>query len=195
METEVIKMTEKPAWRLKGEIFIKLGASNREECIVNPDRHFNNIIVDVCSNLIASWAFTGTVATVGNHIKGIMTLAVGTGVIGWDLQNPPAETAAQSLLNVELARNPFASKTYVTVGGLPSATRTNIIDLTTTYLEAEAVGPLVEMGLFGGNYHNDDGTGPDSTATNGGTMINFKTFKVINKSNTSKLTVVWRLSF
>lgn len=156
----------------KGEIFMKLGDYTREEVVANPDRHINNIIVDVASDQIAEWAFTGAITLLSEHIKGIMTLAVGTGAIGWDLQNPPAETASQTFLEAELIRKTFSSKTYIDGGGDPIVSRTNVIDFTTTYLEAEAVGPLVEMGLFAGN--TVDGTNPpDSTATNGGTMINY----------------------
>lgn len=193
-----VKIEEKTGLRLKGELFIKLGAENREECLNNPDRHYKNIIVNICSNLIASWACMGN--TMGVPLPsvdswGIRTLAVGTG--NWtDLQNPPAETSAQTQLFAELARKSFANVTYVdSISGLPSTDRTNIVDFTTTFLETEAVGPLVEMGLFGGSYHLNDGTGGNATATNGGTMINYKTFLVINKPATSKLTITWRLTF
>ena len=180
----------------KGEIFMKLGKNpTYEDAIKNPDRNYKNIIVDVASELIAQWAFTGTIASVSEHIKGIMTLAVGTGDISWDLQNPPAETSSQTLLETELIRKTFSSKTYVDSIGNPSLTRTNIIDFTTTFLESEANGPLVEMGLFGGNGPELTPPVPDSTATDGGTQLNYKTFAVVNKPNTSKLIIVWRLTF
>jgi len=186
---EKINLIEEPRYKYKmsGEVFIKVGNNvSHDEVTRNPDRHLKNIIVDVASEQIAEWAFTGTISLVSEHIPGILTLAVGTGDVGWDLQNPPAETANQTLLESELTRKTFASKTYVDNIGDPTATRTNVVDFTTTYLEAEAVGPLVEMGLFGG-------TG--ATATNGGTMINYLTFAVINKPSTSQLTIVWRLTF
>jgi hypothetical protein len=189
----------------KGEIFIKMGKDiTYEDTIKNPDRHIKNIIVDVCSELIAQWAFTGTISLVSEHIKGIMTLAVGTGDPLWDLQNPPAETSTQTDLVSEFIRKTFSSITYVDpISGNPSAIRTNIVDFTTTFLEAEAVGPLVEMGLFGGNgaelteypYGTPIVSRPDSTATSGGSMCNYRTFPVINKSATSKLIIVWRLTF
>ena len=170
-----------------GEIFMKLGKNpSYDEAIKNPDRHMKNIIVDVASELIAEWAFTGIIATVPEHVPGILVLAVGTGDVGWDLQNPPAETANQTILESELIRKTFSAKTYIDGSGNPTVTRTNVIDFTTTYLEAEAVGPLVEMGLFGGN---------GALVTDGGTMINYKTMSVINKPSTSKLIIVWRLTF
>jgi len=186
---EKINLVETPRYKYKmsGEYFIKLGNDlSRQEVIEAPDLHKKNIIVDVASELIAEWAFTGTITLVSEHVPGILTLAVGTGDVGWDLQNPPAPTANQTLLESELTRKTFASKTYVDSIGDPTATRTNVVDFTTTYLEAEAVGPLVEMGLFGG-------TG--ATSTNGGLMLNFTTFAVINKPSTSQLTIIYRLTF
>jgi hypothetical protein len=175
-------------YRIKsGEIFIKLGSNpTYEESIKNPDRHLHNLIVDIASEQIAEWAFTGVITLVGQHVPGILVLAVGTGDPSWDLQNPPAETASQTLLENELIRKTFSGKTYVDGLGNPTITRTNVIDYTTTYLESEAVGPLVEMGLFSGN---------GALATDGGTMINAKNFAVINKPSTSKLLITWRLTF
>lgn len=186
---EQVRMSDSRRYPIaKGEIFMKLGKNpTREDALKDPDVNFSNIIVDVASDQIAEWAYTGIISTVGEHVPGILTLAVGTGDVGWDLQNPPAETAAQTLLESELLRKTFSSKTYVEPStGNPSVARTNIVDFTTTYLESEAVGPLVEMGLFGGN---------GATSTNGGTMINYRTFAVINKPSTSKLIIVWRLTF
>ena len=119
-------------------------------------------------------------------LHGAFALAVGTGGSGWDLQNPPSATAGQSALESELVRKQFSSSNFITNVGTISATPTNIVDFTTTFTESEAVGPLVEMGLVGG----------DATLTSGsGTLINYLTFKVINKSNTSVFTIVWRLTF
>ena len=182
-----MEFTEKSV-QLKGDVWMKIGNNlNREQILENPDRQFHNLIVDVCSELIAEWAFAGGgVVWSSNYVPGILTLAVGTGAIGWDLQNPPAETANLTVLYSELARKEFSAKTYVDGSGNPTVTRTNIIDLTTTYLESEAVGPLVEMGLFGG-------TG--SLSTGGGTRVNAKHFPVINKPSTSQLSCLWRLTF
>jgi hypothetical protein len=173
------------SYRIKGgDFWIKAGkALTREEVIQEADYQNHNLIVDVASDLIASWAFQG----LSPAIPGILTLAVGTGQIGWDLQNPPAPTTAQTLLFSELARKQFASQTYIDpILFTPVVGPTNIIDFTTTFLTTEAVGPLVEMGLFGG---------VGATGVGGGTMVNYVTFKVINKPNTSQLTIVWRLTF
>jgi len=45
---------------------------------------------------------------------------------------------------------------------------------------------LMEMGLVGGDA---------SLAPNTGTLINYRTFAVINKPNTATLTITWRLTF
>jgi hypothetical protein len=180
--------------RMHGDVWLKTGKNlSREQILDYPDRNFKNLIVDVCSDLIAEWAITGTIAAGSSHVRssaadypGILSLAVGTGAVGWDLQNPPAETAGQVILNSELTRKTFASTSYTDGLGNPSVTRTNIVDFLTTFLEAEAVGPLVEMGLFGGN---------NSLLANGGTMVNAKNFAVVNKSATSQLSILWRLTF
>lgn len=179
--------SESASLHIKGDVWLKLGKGlTREQVLQQSDVKFENLIVDICSDLIAQWAFTGVISNVGDHIPGVLTLAVGTGAPGWDLQNPPVETANLTVLYTEIARKTFVSTNYVDNVGSPSPTRTNIVDFTTTFLEAEAVGPLVEMGLFGG---------VGATSTGGGTRVNAKHFPVINKPSTSQLTVVWRLTF
>jgi len=118
---------------------------------------------------------------------GLQYLAVGTGAIGWNLQQPPAATSSQTQLEAELFRKTFSKTAYIKTDGSgdESSTPTNIVDYTTIFAESEAVGPLVEMGLFGGN-----ATG----VPNSGYMFNYKTFPVINKSATSTLTFVWRIT-
>lgn len=145
-------------------------------------RVMHNVIVDVASELMAERMKEND----GNASNGIMVLAVGTGDPGWDLQNPPVATSAQTQLINELERKTFNRSYYVDIGGSETPTRTNIVDFEVTYEETEAVGALVEMGLFGG---------AGSTAPNGGTMFNYHTFPVWNKPATSTLTIVWRLTF
>jgi hypothetical protein len=174
-------------FELKGDVWMKVGNNlTREQILENPDRKFENLIVDVCSDLIAEWAFTGTITLTSEHVPGILTLAVGTGALGWDLQNPPTETSNLTVLYSELMRKTFTSKNYVDSLGSPSASRTNIIDFLTTFLETEAVGPIVEMGLFGG---------ANSLNSNGGTRINARHFPVLNKPAGSQLSILWRLTF
>jgi len=172
---------------MKGDVWMKCGKNlTREQILENPDRQMHNLIVDVCSELIAEWAFTGVISLISQHVPGILVLAVGTGDIGWDLQNPPVETADETQLFSELTRKTFSNVTYVDNLGAPSVTRTNIVDFMTTFLEAEAVGPIVEMGLFGGN---------GALLADSGTMINVRNFPVVNKGSTTTLAILWRLTF
>lgn len=171
--------------QLKGEVWMKLGKNlTREQILESPDKNFKNLIVDICSELIAEWAFAGS--SDSEHIPGILTLAVGTGDTGWDIQNPPTETSNLTVLYNELTRKAIPSKSYVDSLGNPSNTRTKIIDFMTTFLEGEAVGPLVEMGLFGGI---------GALNPNSGTRINARHFPVLNKPATSQFSVLWRLTF
>lgn len=117
--------------------------------------------------------------------NGAFALAVGLGAVGIDPNNPPPATAAQTQLANELTRKQFQSINFIS-GGVVSATPTNVIDLTTFFDESEAVGGLTEMGLVGG----------DATLTaNTGTLINYRTFPIINKPPTATLTITWRLTF
>ena len=146
----------------------------------------HNIIVNVASELMAE-LMRGIIGDpLRIQVDGIRTLAVGTGGIGWDLQNPPAATSTQTQLENELYRKEFDSVNYIDTLGNVSPTRTNVVDLTTVFDTTEANGALVEMGLFGGT---------DSTLANNGSMINFYTMPVLNKSASSNLTIIWRLSF
>jgi hypothetical protein len=179
-------MNSERVYQIKGDVWMRLGNNlSREQVLANPDNYFENLIVNVCSELIASWAIADNTINFP-YIPGGMTLAVGTGDVGWDLQNPPAETPDLTLLYSELYRKQFTTRYYVDINGNSSPTRTNIVDYLTTFLDTEAVGPLVEMGLFGG-------TG--ALSSGGGTRMNAKHFKVINKPATSELSILWRLTF
>ena len=165
----------------------------------------------------------GNSRTPDTRVSGIISLAVGLGdptgsvrsLVGissdiyhsglvtdaggvWNLQSPPAATNGggqrvgiysgsrlPAYLVSELTRKtltPF----YVDSNGNRTIARTNIIDLEASFDEGEAVAALVEMGLFGG-----DG----ALGVNGGTMVNYKTFPVINKPSTAQLSFIWRLTF
>ena len=177
--------------QLHGDVWIRQGENlTREQILENPDKKFKNLIVDVCSKLIAEWAITGNPGfprSSTTDYPGILSLAVGTGAIGWDLQNPPVETAGQQQMFSESERKAFTTVNYTDgLGNVSPTAATNVIDFLTTFTETQAIGPIVEMGLFGGN---------NSLEPNGVTMVNYKTFAVINKSATSSLSILWRLTF
>jgi len=89
-------------------------------------------------------------------------------------------------------------------GGV-SAVPTNVVDFTTSYGEAEAVGPLNEMGLL--SPKSDDPTvknpvnadwpvyDPTIDLTDKDVLVNYLTFPVISKPSTAILTITWRLTF
>jgi hypothetical protein len=175
--------------KITGEFFITLNHNDG-----SVEKHnFKNIIVDSASLLIARLLADGqtTIDPTGpNH--GIRVLAVGTGNPSWDANNPPAATALQEILEAELSRKRFANVNFVKTdgSGLPATTVTNIIDFQTVFNESEAVGPIVEFGLFGGGTGSED---IDNTADTG-TMINYRTAPVINKPNTATMSIVFRLT-
>lgn len=166
---------------LSGEVWIRVKdiKTGKESDVY----HSSNIIVKTASVLIARLLKDNS-----EPDGGITYLAVGTGASGWDLQNPPQPVNTQTKLNNETARKAFTTEDVTFVNpdtGDPTTVPTNVLDFTATFAETEAVGPLVEMGLFGG----------DATdLTDSGTMINFRTFPVINKSNSMTLTIIFRIT-
>lgn len=166
---------------LKGEWWMTL--RDKQTGSVVESRHGTNIIVNTASILIARLLKDNN-----EPDGGITYLAVGTGAPGWNLQNPPQPTNTQTKLNNEIARKAFTTEDVTFIdpeSGDPTSIPTNVIDFTCTFAETEAVGPLVEMGLFGG----------DATdLTDSGTMINYRTFPVINKTNSMTLTIIFRIT-
>jgi hypothetical protein len=175
-----------------------------------------NLIVDKASVLmacrLAPGSHIGTQDGGANDgtflIDGLQFLAIGVGILQnpampydpvtnkvntalWDLQGPPAEELTTVKLQGEIFRKGFTSWSFLKPDGTDSATPTNILKLVTTFYESEAVGPITEMGLFGGNANDwDNANGKDT-----GYMFNYKTFPVWNKSADSRLTISWTLTF
>ena len=175
--------------KITGEFFITLNHNNGEV----EKYHFKNIIVDSASLLIARFLASGqTTLDPSGPNHGIWVLAVGTGDPGWDKLNPPPATATQQYLESELARKRFANVNFVKTdgSGLPASVITNILDFQTVYSESEAVGPLMELGMFGG------GTGVEDIeiTANSGTLINYRTIAVINKPNTATMSIIFRIT-
>ena len=141
----------------------------------------HNLIVDNASTLMARRMYPGDAL-----VNGMQYLAVGTGVGTGTTQAPQTENITTAALRVELARKVFASTSYLDANSAPVVGPTGKIQLTTTFLEAEANGAIVEMGLFGGNA---------TASANSGYLFNYKVFPVINKDNTVRLTVIWNLTF
>lgn len=184
---------------IRGDVFVELRDGATGE--LQEKRELRNLVVLDASILIARLMKNNQ-----EPPHGIFALAVGTGDVGWNPMNPPAPTNTQRSLFSELARKTFANTQFIDVGGVPTAIPTHVVDFTTTYAEAEAVGPLVEMGLLGGNINSNlairnpvlPPNGPYNATvdlTTKDTLVNYLTFPVINKPPTSTLTIVWRLTF
>lgn len=183
----------------KGEVFFELRDEETGELLEK--RHIDNVVTKDVSILIARLCRDSLEP---NH--GIFGLAVGTGDAGWDLQNPPAPTDTQRSLYNEIERKTFSSVDFKDSGGSPSAIPTNVVDFTTTFAASEAVGPLVEMGLIGGDVSDDltvldpitpaNGAYDDTVDVTGKDMLcNYLTFPVINKPSSATLQLVWRITF
>lgn len=136
--------------------------------------------------------------------NGINMLAVGTGASGAVL-NPDAPTNVARKLRNELDRKAFSSTTFRDAGGAAVAYPTNVVDFTATFGEAEAVGPINEMGLMSTvssneatqNLHSDNyPTRTLATTVVGKDMlVNHITFSPISKPSQAQLTITWRLTF
>lgn len=179
-------------------------------------KEIKNLIVDKASVLMACRLAPGAaIGSIGDGANegtfladGLQFLSVGVGILqnpllpydsitnkvntlAWDLQSPPVEELNTVKLQGEIFRKEFTSWSFVKPDGTDSTTPTNILKLVTTFYESEAVGPLTEMGLFGGNALDwDNANGKDS-----GYMFNYKTFPVWNKPSDSRLTISWKLTF
>jgi hypothetical protein len=171
---------------LKGHLTIKAFENGK---LVHSYAH-SNIIVNTASILISR-----LLKDPGEAGSGISYLAVGTGDRrpvsegGWNLQDPPAPTTSANFLVGESFRKGIGINDTSFIDpetGDPTSTATNIVDYSITFNEAEAVGPIVEMGLFGGSGANSN--------SNTGTMMNWRTFPVINKTNSMTLTVIFRIT-
>jgi hypothetical protein len=184
---------------IRGDVFFTM--RDGETGVIQLERELRNLVVLDASILIARLMKDSL-----EPPHGIYALAVGTGDTGWSLQSPPAATNTQRSLYSEIARKTFADTKFIDGDGVPSAIPTNVVDFTTTFAESEAVGPLVEMGLLGGNIDTNLAVRKPVSPSNGqydptvdltlhDTLINYLTFAVINKPATSTLSIVWRLTF
>jgi len=166
---------------LKGEFHIVL--RDAKTGLVVDERHGHNIIVNTASILLARLLKDNN-----EPDAGISYLAVGTGAVGWNLQNPPQPTASQTMLFSEIARKAFSTPDVNFIDpetGNPTIVPTGVVDFSMTFAETEAVGPLVEMGLFGGDA---------SELRDSGTEVNYRTFPVLNKTNSMVMTITFRIT-
>lgn len=162
---------------LKGELFIKAYENGK----LVYDYNKSNIIVNTASILIARLLKDNNEPS-----GGISYLAVGSGADGWDPFDPPAPTTSQTLLESEFDRKAIELSTFVDpITGEPTTEDTNIVDYSVSYGESEAVGAIMELSLFGGDATEEKDSG---------TMVNWRTFPVINKTNSMTLTIIFRIT-
>ena len=189
---------------ISGTIFWELRDGKTGE--LQDSGRWENIVTLDASILVARLMKSTSTPNVSEPRFGCYALAVGTGDVGWDLQNPPVATVTQRSLYNEIARKQMQVSEYVDAEGAISGIPTNVVDFTTTYSEAEAVGPLVEMGILGGDIDTNmanrnpilppNGIYDATVDVTGKDMLgNYKTFKVLNKPATSTLSFTWRLTF
>lgn len=159
------------------------------------EKEVKNLIVESASVLMARRLAPGDSPTdpeadpVLPAINGLQYLAVGVGELQdptqsydpttnkptWNLQSPPEEKPETKKLAGEIFRKAFTNWSFMS-GETPSAMPTNVLRLVTTLDTNEAAGPLVEMGLFGG----DSSAWNGGAGKNSGIMFNYKTFPVWN---------------
>lgn len=156
------------------------------------------------AGILAARLFKNSLSPNTGQNNGLTMLAVGTGATG-SILSPDAPQATQRKLNNEIARKTFSSTQFRNSDGVAVSYPTNIVDFTTTFGEAEAVGPLNEMGLMS-TYslntavRNQIDNGPDDyddsiDVTGKDLMVNYLTFSVITKPSTAVLSLTWRLTF
>jgi hypothetical protein len=183
---------------IKGDVFLTLRDGKTGE--IQLYRELRNLVVLDASILIARLMKDSQ-----EPPHGIYALAIGTGDSGWGI-SPPAPTDTQRSLYSELCRKTFIETQFIDSLGVPTAIPTNVIDLTTTFAESEAVGPLREMGLLGGNISSNMSIRSPVLPPNGprdltkdltlyDTLVNYLTFDIISKPATSTFTITWRLTF
>ncbi len=187
-----------------GEIFWEVRDAATGE-LQSSGRRKNVVTLDA-SILVARLMKSPPVANISEPKYGVFALAVGTGDVGWDPMNPPVATNTQRSLYNELARKQLASSSFITAAGTVSGIPTHVVAFSTTFTEAEAVGPLVEMGLLGGDVDSNMAVRNPILPPNGiydptvdvvgkDCLVNYLTFPVINKPPTSTLSWTWRLTF
>lgn len=124
---------------------------------------------------------------------GLTFCAVGLGdTLTWDLDDPPAPDGTETTLVQEFFRKAWSNAYFVDNAGTPQslayaiANNLNTVDFEVQFGVGEAVGDIVEIGVYGGD--------ADSTL-NSGTLCDYETHPKIPKTNTAILTFVFRWEF
>tara|TARA_A100001388_G_scaffold249224_1_gene209779 strand:- start:1061 stop:1717 length:657 start_codon:yes stop_codon:yes gene_type:complete len=188
--------------KIKGDVFGVLQYEDgREEIVLDKSN-----VYTLDGGILAAVLFSKNLGQ--NFTRGIDMLAVGTGASG-STASPDIADYRQRKLNTPLFRKGFTSQLYRKPNGELSAVPTNIVDFTTTFESADAVGALTEMGLMctldgvaGGsaNFNQLTDVFPSrevetTDITGSDILVNYLTFPVINKPSGAILAITWRLTF
>ena len=187
--------------RVKGDVFGVLQYEDgREEIVLDKSN-----VYTLDGGILAAVLFSKNLGA--GFARGIDMLAVGTGASG-SSASPDIADYRQRNINVPLFRKTFTSRVYRNSDGTISSVPTNIVDFTTTFESADAVGALTEMGLMcslsgvsGGSaeFSQLADVFPDRNLTTDITgsdiLVNYLTFPVINKPSGAILAITWRLTF
>jgi hypothetical protein len=194
---------EDQGYKIRGEVFWRL---DDETTGSHTEGHINNIVTLDAGLLIARLMKSTATPNVSEPKFGIYAIAVGTGDVGWNPMNPPPANVNQRSLFNEIARKAVASTSFIDKNGAISGVPTNVVDFTFSFSVSEAVGPLTEMGLVGGDLSTNMSIRNPVLPPNGlydptvntvgkDTLSNYLTFPVINKPSTSTLNLTYRLTF
>lgn len=188
----------------EGEIFWEIRDGKTKSLIQSGS--FKNVVTRDASILIARLMKSPPVANTSEPKYGAFALAVGTGDVGWDPQNPPPGNKNQRSLYNEIARKQIAVSSFIDEDGNISGIPTNIVDFTATFSESEAVGSLLEMGVIGGDIDSNmavtnpilppNGTyDPTVNVVGKDLLANYKTFSALNKPAGATMGFTWRFTF
>ena len=171
----IVKVEESFRKLAGAEIFIR-----REDGKLEKVGH--NLVVDSAYALLAALALAPE-----DLLGGFTFISAGVGEILWDPMHPPAPLNTDVKLANEIDRVAISDKYFVDPStGEPVDYRTNVIDLIGVFGEGQAVGAIVEIGLFGGNA---------SISIDSGTLISIIRFAVKNKGHAETLTWIFRFTF
>lgn len=188
-----------------GHIFFKV---TDESGNVTESGDFKNVVTRDAGVTIARLMKSGVTSTPNVSIPkfGAFALAVGTGALGWDPKNPPLGTRNQRSLYNEVARKPFSSSNFIDENGAVVSYPTNTIDLVATFLPGEAAGPLMELGILGGDVNPNMAIRNPVLPPNGvydptvdlagkDALLNYKTIKLFTVASNASVSWTWRLTF
>ncbi len=193
-------LSEEIGIKVQGDVFGVLQHDDgREEVVLDKSN-----VYTLDGGIIAAILFSKDLG--GGFNRGIDMLAVGTGASG-STASPDIADYRQRKINTPLYRKGFTSVVYRNADGSQATVPTNIVDFTTTFESADAVGALTEMGLvctLTGTGNTDfSAQVPDNFPTRDleedvkghDILINYLTFPVINKPSGAILAITWRLTF